>query len=79
VEQLPGTGQAFLDAAVAHANEKLQGTLGANVLIAPGHGGVAWRGLRAGDHRTALRLDRDQHVDRIRLHHPHRDLGRLPR
>ncbi|MFD6698391.1 MULTISPECIES: aldehyde dehydrogenase family protein [unclassified Microbacterium] len=35
VEQLPGTGQAFLDAAVAHANEKLQGTLGANVLIAP--------------------------------------------
>ncbi|GAB6856322.1 aldehyde dehydrogenase family protein [Microbacterium xylanilyticum] len=35
VEQLPGTGQAFLDAAVAHANEKLQGTLGANVLIDP--------------------------------------------
>jgi len=35
VEQLPGAGQAFLDAAVAHANEKLQGTLGANVLIDP--------------------------------------------
>ena len=35
VEQLAGTGQAFLDAAVAHANEKLQGTLGANVLIDP--------------------------------------------
>ncbi|MBS1905243.1 MAG: aldehyde dehydrogenase family protein [Actinobacteria bacterium] len=35
VEQLPGTGQAFLDAAVTHANEKLQGTLGANVLIDP--------------------------------------------
>ena len=35
VEQLSGTGQAFLDAAVAHANEKLQGTLGANVLIDP--------------------------------------------
>ncbi|UXW86344.1 aldehyde dehydrogenase family protein [Microbacterium azadirachtae] len=35
VEQLPGTGQAFLDAAVAHANERLQGTLGANVLIDP--------------------------------------------
>ena len=35
VEQLPGTGQAFLDAAVAHANESLQGTLGANVLIDP--------------------------------------------
>ncbi|MGN7860822.1 aldehyde dehydrogenase family protein [Microbacterium sp. 22303] len=35
VEQLPGVGQAFLDAAVVHANEKLQGTLGANVLIDP--------------------------------------------
>ncbi len=35
VEQLPGLGQEFLDAAVAHANEKLQGTLGANVLIDP--------------------------------------------
>ncbi|PRB02686.1 aldehyde dehydrogenase family protein [Microbacterium sp. MYb64] len=35
VEQLAGTGQAFLDAAVAHANGKLQGTLGANVLIDP--------------------------------------------
>ncbi|MDR6866533.1 acyl-CoA reductase-like NAD-dependent aldehyde dehydrogenase [Microbacterium resistens] len=32
---LPGQGQAFLDAAVAHANERLQGTLGANVLIDP--------------------------------------------
>ncbi|MGO2746730.1 aldehyde dehydrogenase family protein [Microbacterium sp.] len=35
VVTLPGTGQTFLDAAVAHANEKLQGTLGANVLIDP--------------------------------------------
>lgn len=35
VVELPGTGQAFMDAAVAHANEKLQGTLGANVLIDP--------------------------------------------
>ncbi len=35
VEQLAGTGQAFLDAAVAHANDRLQGTLGANVLIDP--------------------------------------------
>ena len=32
---LPGTGQEFLDAAVAHANDKLQGTLGANLLIDP--------------------------------------------
>ncbi|MCZ0711224.1 MULTISPECIES: aldehyde dehydrogenase family protein [Microbacterium] len=35
VVSLPGTGQEFLDAAVAHANEKLQGTLGANLLIDP--------------------------------------------
>lgn len=35
VVELPGTGRAFLDAAVAHANEKLQGTLGANLLIDP--------------------------------------------
>ncbi len=32
---LPGTGQAFVDAAVAHANDRLVGTLGANVLIDP--------------------------------------------
>lgn len=35
VVSLPGTAQEFLDAAVAHANEKLQGTLGANLLIDP--------------------------------------------
>lgn len=35
VVELPGTGQTFLDAAVAHANDRLQGTLGANVLIDP--------------------------------------------
>ena len=32
---LPGTGQEFLDAAVAHANERLTGTLGANLLVDP--------------------------------------------
>lgn len=32
---LPGDGQEFLDAAIAHANDKLTGTLGANVLIDP--------------------------------------------
>jgi len=32
---LPGNGQEFLDAAVAHANDRLVGTLGANVLIDP--------------------------------------------
>lgn len=35
VVSLNGTGQAFLDAAVAHANDHLAGTLGANVLIEP--------------------------------------------
>lgn len=35
VVELPSNGQEFLDAAVAHANEKLAGTLGANVLIDP--------------------------------------------
>ncbi len=35
VVELAGTGQEFLDAAVAHANDKLTGTLGANVLIDP--------------------------------------------
>ena len=35
VVELPGLGQEFLDAAVAHANDALQGTLGANLLIDP--------------------------------------------
>lgn len=35
VISLPGNGQEFLDAAVAHSNEELTGTLGANVLIDP--------------------------------------------
>lgn len=35
VVELPGTGQEFLDAAVAHANGELQGTLGANLIIDP--------------------------------------------
>lgn len=44
VVTVPGTGRAFLDAAVAYANDELQGTLGANLLIDPatekslGHG-----------------------------------------
>ncbi|MCD2499675.1 aldehyde dehydrogenase family protein [Microbacterium nymphoidis] len=48
VVTLPGTGQHFLDAAVAHANEKLAGTLGANVLIDPS----AQRALGAGFDRA---------------------------
>ncbi len=35
VVSLPGDGLAFVDAAVAHANDRLVGTLGANVLIDP--------------------------------------------
>ncbi|WP_240658914.1 aldehyde dehydrogenase family protein [Microbacterium sp. CPCC 204701] len=35
VVSLPGAGQEFLDTAVAHANEQLVGTLGANVLVDP--------------------------------------------
>ncbi|WP_091704761.1 aldehyde dehydrogenase family protein [Microbacterium sp. cf046] len=35
VVELGGNGQEFLDAAVAHANDRLVGTLGANVLIDP--------------------------------------------
>jgi aldehyde dehydrogenase (NAD(P)+) len=35
VVELPGLGQEFLDRAVAHANDRLAGTLGANVLIDP--------------------------------------------
>lgn len=35
VVSLTGTGQEFLDSAVAYANEQLQGTLGANLLIDP--------------------------------------------
>ncbi|MEW1835210.1 aldehyde dehydrogenase family protein [Microbacterium sp. NPDC079995] len=35
IVDLPGTGAAFLDTAIAHANDRLTGTLGANVLIDP--------------------------------------------
>jgi hypothetical protein len=35
VVELPGLGQEFVDAAVTHANDRLSGTLGANVLIDP--------------------------------------------
>jgi acyl-CoA reductase-like NAD-dependent aldehyde dehydrogenase len=35
VRELPGTGRAFLDAAVHHANDRLAGTLGANLLVDP--------------------------------------------
>lgn len=35
IVDVPGLGQEFLDAAVAHANEELAGTLGANIVIDP--------------------------------------------
>ncbi|MFJ4173043.1 aldehyde dehydrogenase family protein [Microbacterium sp. NPDC089696] len=53
VVSVPGTGQDFLDAAVAYANDELQGTLGANLLIDP----ATEKALGAGFDRaiTALR------------------------
>ncbi|WP_309127404.1 aldehyde dehydrogenase family protein [Microbacterium sp.] len=53
IVELPGTGQDFLDAAVAHANDELQGALGANLLVHP----ATERALGAGFERaiTALR------------------------
>ena len=53
VVSVPGEGQAFLDAAVAYANDELQGTLGANLLIDP----ATERSLGTGFERaiTALR------------------------
>ena len=35
VTQIPGTGAAFLDAAVDAANDRLSGTLGANIIVDP--------------------------------------------
>src|SRR5690606_9786621 len=52
VVEVPGTGQAFLDAAVAHANDELQGTLGANVLIGP----AAERSFGSGFERAIAEL-----------------------
>lgn len=53
VVSVAGTGQAFLDAAIAYANDELQGTLGANLLIDP----VTEHALGTGFERaiTALR------------------------
>jgi len=52
VVSVPGLGQDFVDAAVAHANERLTGTLGANVLIDP----VTQRTLGAGFERAMADL-----------------------
>ena len=52
VVALPGTGQEFLDTAVAHANDRLTGTLGANVLIDP----ATQSALRAGFERAVADL-----------------------
>ncbi|GAA3932674.1 aldehyde dehydrogenase family protein [Microbacterium soli] len=52
VVELPGTGQAFLDTAVAHANERLQGALGANVLVDP----LTERSLGSGFERAIAQL-----------------------
>lgn len=52
VVTVPGTGQTFLDAAVAYANERLQGTLGANLLIDP----VTEKSLGTGFERAVATL-----------------------
>lgn len=52
VVSVPGTGQVFLDAAVAYANDELQGTLGANLLIDP----ATERSLGAGFERAVAAL-----------------------
>ncbi|WP_334149201.1 aldehyde dehydrogenase family protein [Microbacterium sp.] len=52
VVTVAGTGQTFLDAAVAYANDQLQGTLGANLLIHP----ATERSLGAGFERAIASL-----------------------
>lgn len=52
VVDLPGLGQDFLDAAVAHANDNLTGTLGANLLIDP----ATERSLGTGFERALTQL-----------------------
>lgn len=52
VVEVPGVGQDFFDAAVAYANDSLQGTLGANILIDP----ATERWLGAGFERTLADL-----------------------
>lgn len=52
VVEIGGTGQDFLDAAVIHANDELQGTLGANLLIAP----VTQNSLGTGFERAIAQL-----------------------
>lgn len=49
---LPGVGQAFLDTVVAYANDELQGTLGANLLIDP----VTEKSLGTGFERAIAEL-----------------------
>ena len=78
IVELPGNGQEFLDAAVAHANERLAGTLGANVLIDPVTEDGARRRVRAGDRRPAVRRDRHQHLDRVRVPTPILTWGAFP-
>ena len=79
VAELPGTGAAFLDAAVAAANERLHGSLGANVIVHPKTIKSLGAASAACDRRPALRHHRRQRLDRRRLPHPPRDLGSLPR
>jgi len=52
IVDVPGTGRAFLDAAIDHANTALVGTLGANVIIAP----ATLKELGSGFNESLVRL-----------------------
>ena len=53
IVDVPGTGRAFLDSAIDHANTALVGTLGANVIVAP----ATLKQLGAGFDQALVRLE----------------------
>ena len=75
----PGTGQAFLDAAVGTANDDFVGTLGVNVIIDPRDAAARSGRLRRGARRLRYGTHRRQRLDRRRLPDRRGDLGRVPR
>ena len=76
---LPGNGQEFLDARRRARQRPAHRHARRERPHRPGDAGRARRRLRAGDRRPALRRDRDQRLDGLRLPHADADLGRLPR
>ena len=80
IAELPGDDPAsFIRAAVDAANERLHGTLGANVITHPRSIRALGPHLRRRHRRTELRHGRRQRLDRPRLPDTARDLGRVPR